>query len=136
MRFIPIRGKIGQHADMQTIDYLEFYTDILLLILVLQQRQDFCYDGWRLSYGRIARLSSDGEFNSKHLQIEVKPIVREIESDDRCLIFNGTIREKLWTDENEIMCQHYDHTKGRNIKGVNILNTLYCSNNTSITGCF
>lgn len=36
MRFIPIRGKIGQHADMQTIDYLEFYTDILLLILVLQ----------------------------------------------------------------------------------------------------
>jgi hypothetical protein len=32
-------------------------------------------------------------------------------------------------DENEIICWHYDHSKGRNVKGMNILTAFYPSEN-------
>jgi hypothetical protein len=41
------------------------------------------------------------------------------------LIVDDTIQEKGWTDENEIICWHFDHGQGRSIKGVNLLNALY-----------
>ena len=77
-------------------------------------------------------MLSRGEFDSKYLWKKVKKTVREIESEDGCLIVDDTIVEKPWTDENEIVCWHYDHTKGRNVKGFNILNLLYHSNDISI----
>ena len=33
-------------------------------------------------------------------------------------------------DENEIVCWHYDHTKGRNVKGINLLTTFYHTQQT------
>ncbi len=41
--------------------------------------------------------------------------VREIESEGGCLIIDDTIIEKQWTKENEIVCWHYNHSKGRNV---------------------
>ena len=38
--------------------------------------------------------------------------------------------------ESELMCWHYDHCSGRNVKGINLLNALYHSNNTSIPVAF
>jgi hypothetical protein len=35
---------------------------------------------------------------------QVKKSVREIESEDGCLIFDDTVQEKKWTDESNIMC--------------------------------
>jgi hypothetical protein len=32
-------------------------------------------------------------------------------------------------DENEIVCWYYDHSKGRNVKGVNILTAFYTAEN-------
>ena len=58
--------------------------------------------------------------------------VRQIETEEGCLIIDDTIIEKQWTDENEIVCWHYDHSKGRNVKGFNIINLLYHSNGISI----
>ena len=46
------------------------------------------------------------------------------------MIVDDTIVEKPWTDKN--ICWHYDHTKGRNVKGFNIPNLLYYSNDISI----
>jgi hypothetical protein len=40
------------------------------------------------------------------------------------LILDDTIEEKTYTDENEIICWHYSHAKGRCIKGVNLLSCL------------
>jgi hypothetical protein len=37
-----------------------------------------------------------------------------------CLIFDDTIVEKAYMDESEIVYWNYDHSKGRNVKGVNI----------------
>ncbi|MDN3508423.1 MAG: hypothetical protein P0S93_00055 [Candidatus Neptunochlamydia sp.] len=35
------------------------------------------------------------------------------------LIIDDTIEEKTYTDENEIICWHFSHAKGRCIKGIN-----------------
>jgi hypothetical protein len=37
--------------------------------------------------------------------------------DGGVIIFDDTAQEKTWTDENEIMYWHYDHCKGRSVKG-------------------
>src|ERR1039458_189410 len=63
-------------------------------------------------------------------------LVRSIENSDGVLIFDDTIQEKAWTDENELMCWHYDHVSGRNVRGINLLNALYHSNGTSIPVAF
>jgi hypothetical protein len=63
--------------------------------------------------------------NSKELWQEVKPPVRQYESEDACLIFDDTIVSKPCTDENELIGWHRDHSKGRNEKGINLLTAFY-----------
>jgi hypothetical protein len=41
------------------------------------------------------------------------------------LIFDDCIIEKAYTDENDLICWHWDHSKGRNIKGINLLSAFY-----------
>jgi hypothetical protein len=36
---------------------------------------------------------------------------------------DDSIEEKPYTDENEIICRHFSHAKGRCVKGINILST-------------
>ena len=90
----------------------------------------------QLSHDQITRFLSAEEFTSKDLWTLVKPTVREIEKGDGVLIFDDTIQEKPYTDENEVMCWHYDHTKGRAVQGFNLLNCLYHVNDTSIPVAF
>jgi hypothetical protein len=52
---------------------------------------------------------------------EVALAVRQMEQEDGCLIFDDTLQEKAWTDENEIMCWHFDHCKGRQVLGINLV---------------
>jgi hypothetical protein len=52
------------------------------------------------------------------------------------LIFDDTIQEKAWTDENELMCWHFDHCSGRTVRGINLLNALYYGNGTSFPVAF
>jgi len=89
-----------------------------------------------ISHDRVTRFLSARGYGSKELWGEVKAIVRQIERDDGCLIFDDTIQEKAWTDENEIVCWHFDHCKGRSVKGINLLNALYCSGEVSIPVAF
>ena len=62
----------------------------------------------------------------------MKKDVRSIESEEGVLIFDDTVQEKMHTDENELNCWHYDHTKGRSVKGINLVNCLYHSQGASI----
>ena len=78
-----------------------------------------------VSHDRISRFLGQKAFTSKDLWLQVKSRVREVEQTDGVLIFDDTIQEKQWTDENELICWHYDHTKGRTVKGFNLLNCLY-----------
>lgn len=81
----------------------------------------------RISHDAISRMLSSERQTSKEFWATVKPLVREIASDDGIMIVDDSIEEKPYTDENDIICWHYDHCKGRNIKGINFLTAFYCS---------
>ena len=89
-----------------------------------------------ISHDKITRLLSAQDYTSKDLWHQVKSTLRKIESDDGVLIFDDTIQEKAWTDESELMCWHFDHCSGRNVKGINLLNALYYSGDVSIPVAF
>ena len=81
-----------------------------------------------LSHDQITRFLSQQRFDSKTLWQLVKPMMRAIEDDAGVLIFDDTIEEKPYTDENELISWHFDHSKNRTVKGINLLKGI--SNNT------
>ena len=109
-------------------DYIDLYTDYLISTSgqATATGLSAMMDG-AVSHDQITRFLSKDDFDSKTLWKKVKPTVREIQSEDGCIIFDDTIVEKQWTDESDIVCWHFDHAKGRNVKGVNLLNMVYCS---------
>jgi len=115
----------------------ELYTDYLICNqgLATATSLSAMLDG-EVSHDQITRHLSARLYTSKDLWVDVKPTVRQIERDDGCLIFDDTVQEKEFTDENEIMCWHYDHCKGRSVKGINLLNALYHSGDVSIPVAF
>ncbi|MDD5036330.1 MAG: hypothetical protein PHE55_16410 [Methylococcaceae bacterium] len=66
----------------------------------------------------------------------MKATVRAVESDDGVLVFDDTLEEKPYTDENEIIAWHFDHCQNRMVKGVNILNCLYHMHGVNIPVAF
>ena len=84
------------------------------------------------SHDQVTRLLSTNDFTSKDLWRMVKSTVRQVETDDAVLIFDDTIEEKPYTDLSDSIAYHYDHTKGRAVKGINLLNCLYHSQGMSI----
>ena len=117
---------------------LELYTDYLLSSFTSVTATGLSrMTNGAVSHDHITRFLSKNDFSSKDLWALVKTTVRSIEdSDDGFLIFDDTIQEKAWTDENDIVSWHYDHSLGRNVKGVNILNALYHSGNASVPVAF
>lgn len=80
-----------------------------------------------ISHDKITRFLSARAYGSKDLWKLVKPVIRKIETDDGAIIFDDTIEGKEYTDENDIVAWHFDHSKGRSVKGINILSVLYHS---------
>jgi hypothetical protein len=80
-----------------------------------------------ISHDKVTSFLSEEDFTSQHLWRLTKSTVRRVETDAGIIIIDDTIEEKLYTDENELITWHYDHTLGRTVKGVNILSALYCS---------
>jgi hypothetical protein len=80
-----------------------------------------------ISHDSITHFLSQNQFDSKALWQSVKPLVRQHESADACLVFDDCIIEKAYTDENELICWHWDHAKQRNIKSINLLSAFYVS---------
>lgn len=78
-----------------------------------------------ISHDKVTRFLSAEDFTSSKLWEIVKPTIREIESYEGVIIFDDTIEEKPSTDENDIVSWHYDHSKGRSVKGINIISALY-----------
>lgn len=116
---------------------LELYTDYLISTFGAATATGLSsmVDG-DVSHDRVTRFLSEREYTSRDLWRQVKSTVRQIEREDGVLIFDDTIQEKAWTDENEVMCWHFDHCSGRSVRGINLLNALYYSGNVSIPVAF
>ena len=82
-----------------------------------------------ISHDKITRFLGSGNFNSIKLWEKVKSTVRQLDSaeggEKGVLIIDDTIEEKPSTDENEIVNWYFDHSKGRVVKGINIISVLY-----------
>lgn len=78
-----------------------------------------------ITHDSFTRLLSKSEFDGRTLWQTVKPVVRENQAENACLIFDDSIIEKAYTDENDLICWHWDHAKGRSVKGINLLSAFY-----------
>lgn len=83
--------------------------------------------GGSVSHDRIQRFLAQEEFTSADLWhfVFVKPHLRAIEQSEGCIIVDDAIAEKPYTDENDIIAWHYDHSQGRMVKGINFLSAVY-----------
>ena len=80
-----------------------------------------------VSHDQVSRFLSGQSMSSKDLWMAVKPLVKKHQSKEGCLIFDDTIIEKPFTDENPLICWHWDHSKQRAVKGINLLSAFYHS---------
>ncbi len=112
---------------------MDLYTDFLICSTSYTTATELS----RLSYGgishdQVTRFLSSRDFSSKDLWKMTKKYVRQIESPDAVLIIDDTIELKPHTKVNEIVCHHYDHTSGKIVKGINIVNCIYHSDSVSL----
>ena len=80
-----------------------------------------------INHHKVTRFLSGSEFTSKDLWYQVKSVIRKIETDEAILVRDDTVEEKKWTDENELIAWHFDHSTNKMVKGINMLNTHYIS---------
>ena len=122
---------------MKRRDAFEIYTNYLLaspnkatatgLSAVLDNQMKHDY---------ISDFLADKSLDSKAYWKEIKPFVRQIENEEGALLVDDTIVEKPHTSENDIICYHWDHTKNKSVKGINLLNFLLRSEkNSEILNC-
>jgi hypothetical protein len=85
-----------------------------------------------ISHDQITRSLAKKKAGSKEIWQIAKPYVRQVEDKSGLLIIDDSIEEKLYTDENEHICWHYDHSKERQVKGINFISLLYHSQGVSL----
>lgn len=118
---------------MNDKELLDIYTDYLISSFGLTTGTGLSrlLDG-AISHDRIQRFLASPTRGGADLWKIVKPYVRQIQADDGVMIVDDSISEKPYTDENEIVCWHYDHTTGQTIKGINFMTVLYHVNGVSL----
>ena len=118
---------------MNDKELLDTYTDYLISSFGLTTGTGLSrlLDGV-ISHDRIQRFLASPVKGGADLWKVVKAYVRQIEGDDGVLIVDDSISEKPYTDENEIICWHYDHSKGISIKGINFITAMYHAQDVSL----
>ena len=105
---------------------LDIYTDYLLASFSQTTATGLSnLVGGEVSHDQVTRFLSRKKQAGKDFWRTVKPFVRRIQSAKGVLILDDSIEEKPYTDENDIVCWHYDHSKNCNVKGINFVSCLY-----------
>lgn len=89
-----------------------------------------------LSHDQVSRMLNSPQLESKDWWRMIKPHVRRIQAADGVLTIDDSIAEKEYTDENEIICWHYDHALERTVKGINFITALYTVDEVSLPVAF
>ncbi len=105
---------------------LDLYSDYLITSFSLATATGLSslVDG-NYSHDQITRFLGKERYDQKTYWKTIKPTVRQVERDDGLVLIDDTIEEKPHTDENDIVCYHYDHSQERVVKGINIVNFVY-----------
>lgn len=113
---------------MKNPEILDLYTDFLLssFSLVTSTGLSELIDN-EYSHDKISRFLSQSQFDNKDFWKSTKRLIRQVETESSVLVIDDTIEEKPHTTENSLVCWHFDHSKDKSVKGINILNFLYCS---------
>jgi hypothetical protein len=85
-----------------------------------------------VSHDQVTRYLASAKKTASDLWRTVKAFVREVQSEAGVLILDDSLEEKPYTDENDIICWHYDHSKDRMLKGINFLTALYGSQGVNV----
>lgn len=85
-----------------------------------------------ISHDQVTRFLSEEKKTAKDLWLIAKPFVKKMQSETGVLIIDDSIEEKPYTDENEIICWHYSHSKQQNVKGINFVSCLYQNQGVSL----
>lgn len=107
-------------------EMLELYSDYLISSFSYTTATGLSrmVDG-AIGHDKVTQFLSSEDLDAATLWKKTKPIVREYEKGTGVLVVDDTIEEKPYTDESELICWHYDHSKGRSVKGINIVTVLY-----------
>jgi len=118
---------------MNDKEVLDIYTDYLISSFGLTTGTGLSglLDG-AISHDRIQRFLAGPVKSGADFWKVVKPYVRQMQNEAGVLIVDDSISEKPYTDENEIICWHYDHSKGISIKGINFITALYHAQEVSL----
>ena len=92
--------------------------------------------GGQISHDKITRMLAEPKRTGRELWQVVKPLIRKIEGKDGVLIIDDSVAEKPSSDENELICWHWDHSKGRAVKGINFVTAMYHRQGISLPICF
>lgn len=80
----------------------------------------------QISHDKVTRSLAKEPKTSADLWRVVKPMVRSVEDADLgAILVDDSILEKPHTDENELVCWHWDHSKERHVKGINFVSANY-----------
>jgi len=85
-----------------------------------------------VSHDQVTRYLAGTKKTAADLWRAVKSFVRDVQSEAGVLSLDDSIEEKPYTDENDIVCWHYDPSKDRMLKGINFLPALYSSQDVSV----
>lgn len=118
---------------MNDNELLDLYTDYLISSFGQTSGTGLStlLDG-ALSHDRVQRFLASPRKGGADFWKVVKPFIRQIQRDDGVLIVDDSIAEKPYTDENDIICWHYDHSRDRLVKGINFITALYHVQNLSL----
>lgn len=78
-----------------------------------------------ISHDKVTRFLSSKDYTAADLWKQGKSLYRSVEDEDAVLIIDDTIEKKPYTDENDLISWHFDHTESRSVKGVNLVTALY-----------
>ncbi len=83
-----------------------------------------------VSHDQVTRWLTSSYLDSAQVWARAKPLIRQAERQQPAeayavLIVDDSILEKAHTDPSALICTHYDHSKGRYVKGLNFVSLLY-----------
>ena len=79
----------------------------------------------QITHDMATQLLSSGYISSRRLWGMVKPMCEEIEDENGVLIIDDSVEAKPYTNCNDLICWHFDHTINRSVKGVNFVSAIY-----------